>query len=650
VTTVSSAEEIVLMLQSNIASTADLATGALGRLERQILREQNQLGRLEQNLGQAKSKLDQLAEGSADKRAIAAYEKQSALVQKLWKDVDQAKASEDELFAAIRKLGELKGAAESKSVDVAAYRKQEQAVAMLTDRIGAQRDKIGGLREKLAEGRTAADQMSDATKFLGNRLGVTDSAAFKLGSSLKALGPWGAIAAAGVLVTVAALALFVGVITTALSASSQMRGEYLKLQAASVSSAAGQSWLFNATRESTRSANQLTAAVNRVNATSAAGREKLAGWAADLRGARFQGKQLETTLNAMSIAFSGGGAKGEKMAGDVMNWAKQIRFMGGSVDDLAKRVEQKLGRGAAQAAISFDVQLRRLRENMTWIFGGADIDPLLRALNSVLKLFNAGSDSATGMRDAITRLTEGAIGMMLRLGIVVLRAYLAIRQHEFAWNAIKLTVKGVALGLLVIGGVVMAAVVWVGLLVGAFMALIGGAAFAIVYVHKKLFEFAVFLKDKAVNIGTAIVSGIAQGITAGAEWIWNALKGAVGGAIEKVKNFLESHSPSRKLHREVGFTGMALGVAGGMDEGAPHVARAGVRMASAGVEGIQAGLGGMPSLPAFGGQVSRSSSGSIGKQVVFNDCHFYGDLTEETVQAWVSKYIEGESLDGAVPA
>ena len=691
--TVSSAEEIALMLHTNIVSSADAAMGALGRLERQIIREQNTLGRLEQNLVQAKSKLDQLAEGSADKKAVNAFEKQVAAVGRLREGFRAGKVSADELTAAFNKMKSLQGAAQAKSVDVAAYRKQEQVIAALTDRIGGQKDKIGGLQDKLTAGRSALEQMGRGAQFLGEKFGVTDSQAFKLGGSLAKLGPYGAAIAAGVLLAVAALSLFVGIVAKGISASSQMRREFLDLQAASVSSAMGQSWLFNPTRESTRGAEQLTAAVNRVNATSAAGREKLVGWAADLKGARFQGKQLETTLNAMSIAFSGGGAKGEQMAGDVMNWAKQIRYMGGSVEDLAKRVEQKLGRGAAQAAISFDVQLSRLRSNMTWIFGGADVDPLLRALNSVLKIFNAGSDSASGMRNAITRLTENAIGMMLRLGIVLLKTYLALRTHETAWNTLKLLVKFVAIGVL---GLTAAVLVSAGIIIGTvalIVAAIGAPVYALARMIGNFKKHYEELRASGRGIGMSIVLGIINGIADAGVNIWNALKGAVGGAIDKVKNLLESHSPSKVTHR-IGFGGIGMGMVGGIQESAPHVERASMRLGRSGIAGIQMGAFGGIGMGMVGGiqesaphieragvrlggsgtagiqmgttAPSRPSSGSglfgsedFGRgsgrdkpsfQDCFNNCYFGDNITEEQIRDWVQAALEGDSIDAEVPA
>lgn len=652
--TVSSAEEIALMLHSNIAESMDAAIGALGRLERQIAREQNALGRYEQNLIQAKQKLDQLAAGAEDKKAVAAFQRQVAAVEKLRESYRAGKASADELTAAFNKMKELKAAAESsKSVDVAAYRKQEQVVASLTDRIGSQKDKIGGLNDKLADMKTSS--AAKGVEFLGDKMGVTSSQAGKLFSALKGLGPQGAAIAAGVLIAVAALTLFVGVIAKGISASSQMRREFLNLQAASVSSAAGQSWLFNATRESTRSAEQLTAAVNRVNATSAAGREKLAGWAADLRGARFQGKQLETTLNAMSIAFSGGGAKGEQMANDVANWAKQIRYMGGNVDDLAKRVEQKLGRGAAQAAISFDVQLNRLRENMTWIFGGADIDPLLRALNSVLKLFNAGSDSATGMRNAITKLTEWAVGMMLRLGIVVLKAYIALRQNETAWHAILFTVKMVGVGMLAIAAAVAYVIAAIALQIGLAVAKIGLLVSGIVAIISNIKKRYDQFRQAGHGVAASIVMGIVGGIADTGVQIWNALKGAVGGAIDKLKNFLDSHSPSRKIHREIGYGGIGMGLVGGMNEAAPHAERAGVRLGQSSVAGVQMGtmpasVGrvryGAPPPPMFGQGSSNAPSGNVAN---FYNCNFGGDLTEDKCREYWQASMEGDAIDAEVP-
>jgi predicted nucleic acid-binding Zn-ribbon protein len=334
-------ESVTLKLEQQISSAADTATSALGRLENQIMREQNALGRLEKNLTDARSKLEALAAGAPSAKAVQAYERQSSAVDALREKMNRLAATGDpkatgvarQLADAQAKLSSLKPAAMSQVTDVAAYRKQQAAVEVLTDRISSQRDKIGRLKDKVAQTKTFQGQMTSATKMLGTELGVTGSRAMQLGSSLAAIGPYGAVVAASILVVVGSLALVVGMFAKAVSASAAMRSEFLKLQASSVSSAGGMHWLLNSTRESSLQADRMTQSINRVSATSSAGRAQLAGYAAQINSARFYGDKAETVLKAMSTA---GTAGSEQMAQEVLQMARAYRFAGGSVDDLAK--------------------------------------------------------------------------------------------------------------------------------------------------------------------------------------------------------------------------------------------------------------------------------------------------------------------------
>lgn len=70
------------------------------------------------------------------------------------------------------------------------------------------------------------------------------------------------------------------------------------------------------------------------------------------------------------------------------------------------------------------------------------------------------------------------------------------------------------------------------------------------------------IPDKVISIGSNIIQGIVKGVTGAAGKLIDAVKGAVGDAIEGAKNLLGIHSPSR-VFREIGqytMQGAALGV------------------------------------------------------------------------------------------
>lgn len=649
--TQSRAETITLRLEQQIDSAAEAAIGALGRLENQIGREERALGRLESSLSDAKARLVELSAGTPDRKAVSAFERQSAAVDALReksqaaiakiaelaasggsvKAISAAVTKSDQLdkslAAAVVKKEQLEKAANTMIVDPAAIKKQQGAIEVLTDRVAAQRDKISGLRDKSAEARSATQQLGDAAKYLGEKSGLAGTEAAVLGKQIAALGPYGAVAAAAILLTVGAVAAFVSVVSKGISAAGEMRAELLKLQVSSVSSSMGMHWLFNATRESADGAARLQKSINAVNATSSLGRAKLAEYAAEINSVRFRGKDADTVLRAMSIAGSAGS---DSMAKEVLAMARAYRFAGGSIDDLAKRVEQKLGRAAMSQAIAFNAQIKRLQENITWIFGGADIDPLLRAMNTVLSLFNAGSSSATTMRDAVTKLVEWAIGGMLRVGIAILRAYIALRENEKAWSAVVAIVKVAALGFagmailttVVVGGVLA--------LVAALMTLQMAITGAAIYLLKNLGMALIWVYEKVANIGPAIIDGIANGITRSGAKVWQALKSVLGGAVANTEAQLKIKSPSR-VFAGIGHqvdAGLAVGITANENAvmGATQAMTANMVESSAGMVAND-----VPGSVAP--RVSNQSTSSETKQFVFQNCNFGSNSQADIEQA-----------------
>jgi TP901 family phage tail tape measure protein len=93
-----------------------------------------------------------------------------------------------------------------------------------------------------------------------------------------------------------------------------------------------------------------------------------------------------------------------------------------------------------------------------------------------------------------------------------------------------------------------------------------------------------FLDQDWAQIGSDIMAGIANGITAGAQWIMDAALAAVQAAVEVVKGFLGIESPS-KLFRGMGEN-MGLGMAQGLDNTAGTVSGAAVGTAQAATMGV----------------------------------------------------------------
>src|SRR5512138_347843 len=646
--TVSRAETIQIRLEQQISGPADVATGALGRLERQIEREQAALGRMQQALGEARGKLEAIAKGGVDTKAVAAYQKQAQVVDGLSSRLGRLKAAGDEstgaleakLASATAKMQQLKQASQSASVDVAAYRKQADAVAKLEAKVGSQKDKIGALTEKTgtltSKSKTAAaaqSKLAETVGFLGGKFGVTDSQAAGLVKSLLSLGPAGAIVAASLLVVAGASGVIIGLFSKAMAASAQMRGEFMKLQASTVTSAGGMGWLMNSTRESSLAAQRMSESIDRVSASSGAGREKLADYASQIMQARFSGKQAETVLKAMSTAGAGGF---DERAKEVLGMAKMMRFAGGSVDALAQRVEQKLGKTAREAAMTLDAQMKRLGSNITWIFGGADFKPLLKAMNAVLSLFNAGGKEASSMREMVAKMVEFGINKILRMTIVVLDLYIALKSNKSLWSTLTTTLKFAAGAFLGISAAVAGLVVAITSIgpatVAAGWMLIGGLLGSAV----KAYEAVKATLGEWKTIGARFIDGLVEGIKSKAGAVLEAMKSVIGNLIGGTEKQLEVHSPSRVTQRIGGHVGG--GLAGGIRRSEPTVTGAAQHVTASMIAAtresandnhrpqmfapqIAAAVGaGAPMGPRVAAAPSAGNQG--GKRVEFNNCTF----------------------------
>jgi TP901 family phage tail tape measure protein len=90
--------------------------------------------------------------------------------------------------------------------------------------------------------------------------------------------------------------------------------------------------------------------------------------------------------------------------------------------------------------------------------------------------------------------------------------------------------------------------------------------------------------DNLVQIGRNMIAGLARGISAAKDVVWNALKGAVLSGINNVKAFLGIQSPSRLFMQMGGF--VSEGFAIGITSGAPKVAGAMKLLATEAVKGV----------------------------------------------------------------
>jgi len=657
VAAVSEAETVTLRLQEEVSGPADKSMGALGRLEAQIVREEAALGRLGQSLTLAKAKLSALAEGSADPKAVAAFEKQKQAVADLNAKLLEAKdtvaimaqtrvtkevmqggitaveALTAKLDEAKSKMAGLEQAAGAKTVNLDAYRKQAAAVQSMGDRMAGQKDKIAGLKDKLAEGKAAASAMKPKLDAAGNAMRAMGVAGVDGGSQLGRLvgmfakmGPVVAIAVVGIVALTAAVAAAGAVLYKAISSASELREELLDLRTAGV-------FWWDSQRANASGAIKLQETIDRVSASSAVARDKLVGYATQLKNSRFQGKQLETALEGMAVA---GAAGGDKLATQFMGLAQNARYFGQDLEKLTERFKTKFGAVAEARLLSLSVQFAKFKENITWIFSGADIEPFLKGLHTILSLFNRNTDGAKTMRTMVTKFTEAAIGGFLRVAIFLVRTYIWLKTNAAAWDTIGLILKGVKTAFVILGVLAGAALAIIAVGVAGIVAAVGllGAALGVIGdAMADVWEY--FSTHSLSEIGTAMIEGLVKGLKAAGHLVLDTLKAIVRVAVKGVKSLLETGSPSRLMGREVGYP-MGTGTAAGIDKSRAEVSEAAEGMAAAGVSGAKAGAS------------ATAAPSSSGNNFYFTNCTFGGDFNESSARKMFHMILDGEANAAAV--
>jgi phage-related protein len=87
----------------------------------------------------------------------------------------------------------------------------------------------------------------------------------------------------------------------------------------------------------------------------------------------------------------------------------------------------------------------KLKENISGIFAGADIEPLLRGIHSLLSVFDQTSAGGKSLQAVIADFVNAAIGGLLRTAIAAVQMYIWIRKHQTAWQLVKAAVTAVAI-------------------------------------------------------------------------------------------------------------------------------------------------------------------------------------------------------------
>lgn len=354
-------------------------------------------------------------------------------------------------------------------------------------------------------------------------------------------------------------------------------------------------------------ATDLQAAIDRVSAKVALGRDKIYGYAESLYRAGLRGKNLDAALSGTAIRAS---VLGEEMGAAFAGMAAGAALTGQSVIQLAKRTEQQLGGLARRQMLSFSVQLQKAKENLDALTRGVKIEGFLSGFATLTEMLSQSTATGRALKvmletllnplfgDAehgapiVKRLFQGMVIGALGVTIAILKlrkwwrdsfggmrsdtnwANVAVYVGIGAVVALTLTLVTLTATVLALGSafafVFGATVLTFGLPFLLLGAAIAGVVYAFMWVLREANKFYQLIKDVPWSeIGVEIL----QGILGPLAYLWKAGK-TLG--LQMVKGFKEAweiRSPSRVagvlVERDI-----AGGAIGGANRAGPRVGRA----------------------------------------------------------------------------
>ena len=428
-----------------------------------------------------------------------------------------------------------------------------------------------------------------------------------------------AIAAGLVAITVAAVAATAALLKYGIAQANARRSELLRLEGLTKM----RSWWGLAAGN----ASEMQASIDRVSASSSLGRDKIAGYSAELYRMGLRGENLSQALEGTAIKAA---ALGDEGAKGFMGLAAGAALAGGSVKRLADDVRARFGRVAAAQLLDLDVQAAKLRESFAALWTGIEIEPFLKALQSVTALFSQSTWSGRALKAVVQTIFRPMIGAVEYLAPIVRRFFqgMIIGALGFAiviarvrkWfretftdgptmagmttlkAALYAGVAAVALlgvafaatGVIIVGALVAAMpFIWAGVAALGALALqaivlaapfILGALAIGLLIATGYQLYRLWKEIDWTSLGQSIVDGIVGGLRKGKEWVIETIKSLGTEALASFKSALGIASPS-KAFAQLGLQ-IPAGVASGIEQGAGDA-----KSAAADMVGVPAGGG-----------------------------------------------------------
>lgn len=526
--------------------------------------------------------------------------------------------------------------------------------------------------EAAAAGSGKLNEMAEGLGRLGGPIGRVGQQALagaegvqKLIASMGAAGVVVALTVAIVALVAVLAAATIAVVRWAVSMADASRSSALTIEAVS------------RTSDSLRG---LAGVLPGVQAATGLATDELVGLAQQLDGAGVSAADMPAALHAVATAEAAlGKGAAAKLVEDLKSGKK-------SAAELAAEMDRKFGGIVAKKMLSLDSQAARLRQNLTGLTAGLNIEGLLGGLASLVALFDSNTASGRALKllfeTIFQPLIDGAASVIpsieaafLQVQIWAMKAVVALKPFGPVLSlvgsglaavgkviagvfAVTLGIAAGALAVVIAGfGAMLGAITAVVTVVGgalssAWSALSSGASAAweaLKSAPASALAYLLSLPGQIASVGADIIAGLVNGITSNAGAILQALIAPIQGGISAVKSLLGIASPSKV------FAGIGENTAAGFEAGVDDGAGA----AQTALESMVEPPDPMPAPAAraggkASGKASAGSSSSINLAgAVFN---FYGvegsEDSERRFGDLLLRIVEGDvdQLGGAVPA
>ncbi len=395
------------------------------------------------------------------------------------------------------------------------------------------------------------------------------------------LGKTGAVAAiaavAIVAVTVAIAAAIIKTTAWAVGLANAKRNLSLTLEAMEGSTAAG---------------GKLGAAFTDVSKATGLGAERLLDITRELKKAGVAGEDLPKALRA--IATQEAALQSTDGTAALIDQLKEGKT---SATAMAAEMDAQFGGVVSKRMLSLEAQADTFGRNVGSMFGGLNIEPLLLGMSRLIGLLDTNTASGRMLQRVFEGLFQPIVdgvalaavafeAWVLKAAIGAYKVAIALKQvkkdadfevpgltkittsgpaAELVLFALSSAATGLAIGLAVVAFAVTNVVTIFQVLAATQTAVWDAIGAGIAAVTGKISGVGKGVSE----LGTAMMDGLAAGITAGGDKVIAALGGVVGQAIVSAKNKLDSKSPS-KVFMAIGGD-VTDGLTIGLDKGSEDV-------------------------------------------------------------------------------